>query len=256
MHDIETGFMHPGSAKCSGAVSGRPGKAAGINAVMALPAAVLSIIYISVIVLPLYALVAYSGAEGIKSLFFNPGIITSIKVSISTSLPALLLTFCLGTPAAFLIKGGSRPFFAKVLEILTGLPVVLPPAAAGMALLLAFGRSGPVGALLDKMGGGIVFTPYAVVLAQFFVSSGFYIQVLGTGIGMVDKEIYEVSYILGAGKVETFFRIILPIIKKSAVAGLILSWARSMGEFGATIIFAGNVEGMTRTMPLEIYTMM
>lgn len=257
MDGMETGLIQISSTKLYGTEG--PGiryRTAGSEVLIVSAAVLLCLLYFILILLPIIAMAAYSGLYGLKALFTDSGILMSIKVSFFTSSVALLLTFCLGTPAAFFIMNGRSRLLSKLLEILTGLPVVLPPAAAGMALLLVFGRSGPLGVILDSMDADIVFTPYAVILAQFFVSSGFYIQVIGTGIAMIEKEIYDVSYIMGAGRLETFFLIVLPIVRKSIIAGLLLSWARSMGEFGATIIFAGNVEGMTRTMPLEIYTLM
>lgn len=219
-------------------------------------AAALCILYFVAILAPIVAIAGYSGFRGIAAAIADKGVMSAVGISLKTSTAALLLTFILGTPAAFFIKRRRANPMSRILEVLSGLPVVLPPAVAGTALLLVFGRNGIIGAALEKINVGIIFTPYAVVLAQFFVSSGFYIQMLGVGIGSIGDEIYEVSYILGAGKAETFFRIILPMVKKPLAAGLILSWTRSMGEFGATLMFAGNLEGVTRTLPLEIYSLM
>ncbi len=218
--------------------------------------ATLCTFYILMIVVPILSIAVYSGMHEILSILKSQGAVSAIRVSLYTTGTALILTFLLGTPAAFFIYRQKPNLFSRILGILSEIPVVLPPAVAGIALLLTFGRSGPVGIHLERLDMGVVFTPVAVILAQFFVSSGFYIQVLGTGIRSVEPEIYEVSYVMGAGRVETFFRVIIPLLSKPVFAGLILAWSRSMGEFGATMMFAGNLEGVTRTMPLEIYTLM
>lgn len=234
----------------------KSGKAGFTKLLAGIAAVVMCMFYIMMITVPILAIVANTGLHGILSAMENPGAFSAIKLSLTTTAAALVMTFLFGTPAAFFIYRPGPTILSRVLGVVSGIPVVLPPAVAGVALLLAFGRNSPIGALFARFDIGIVFTPLAVILAQFFVSSGFYIQVLGTGIRSVQPEIYEVSYVLGAGRLETFFNIIIPMLSKPVLAGLILAWSRSMGEFGATMMFAGNLEGVTRTMPLEIYTLM
>ena len=234
----------------------KSGKAGFAKILAGIAAVVMCMFYIMMITVPILAIVANTGLHGILSALENPGAFSAIRLSLTTTAAALVMTFLFGTPAAFFIYRPGPTVLSRVLGVVSAIPVVLPPAVAGIALLLAFGRNSPIGALFARFDIGIVFTPLAVILAQFFVSSGFYIQVLGTGIRSVQPEIYEVSYVLGAGRLETFFNIIIPMLSKPVLAGLILAWSRSMGEFGATMMFAGNLEGVTRTMPLEIYTLM
>lgn len=213
-------------------------------------------LHLVVIVLPVFSIIRGLGFNNVIQALSNPQVLTAMKISLLTTGLTLLITFLLGTPVAFLLKDCKTSILARIFEIIVSIPTVLPPAVAGIALLFAFGRNGSAGALLAEFNIEMVFTPAAVVLAQFFVSSGFYIQVLKTGVDSVSPEIFEASYIFGAGKIETFIRIIIPMVKKPIMAGLVLSWTRALGEFGATIMFAGNVAGRTRTMPLEIYTLL
>ena len=180
----------------------------------------------------------------------------ALKISIQTTSITVLFIFLLCTPVVFYLSGKKGSMLSKILEILVTMPTVLPPAVAGIGLLLAFGREGIAGAFLKQFNIEVVFTPSAVILAQFFVASGFYIQVLKTGVDSIGPEIFEVSYLFGLGKVETFYRVILPMMAKPLIAGLMLSWTRALGEFGATIMFAGNMTGKTRTIPLQIYTLL
>jgi molybdate transport system permease protein len=211
-------------------------------------------IYVIIIVVPVVALLAYSGAEGVYRVMTNKQAFQSISLGIYTSLISLVATFIFGTAAAFYISLRKKSSLSKSLDILFQIPVVLPPAASGIGLLLAFGRNGIIGKFLNCFDINIVFTPAAVILAQFFVSSAFYIQILKTSVQQIPKELYEAAYVQGAGRVETIIKIILPMVKKAVVSGLLLSFIRALGEFGTTIMFAGNIAGKTRTIPLQIYT--
>lgn len=217
--------------------------------------AAFAVLYFCFVALPVISIFRISGISNISAIIQNQEVETAIKLSLMTSGITLVLTFLLGTPVAFFVSA-KKGMLAKAGEIIVHLPTILPPAVAGIGLLLAFGRNGIIGHLFSVKKIDIVFTPLAVILAQLFVSSAFYIQILKNGIDSVEKEIYEASFVFGAGKMETFFRIILPMMKKNIIAGLIVSWTRAMGEFGATIMFAGNIVGKTRTMPLQIYTLM
>jgi molybdate transport system permease protein len=130
---------------------------------------------------------------------------------------------------------------------------ILPPAVAGLALLLTFGRRGLVGGALDSIGITIPFTPFAVILAQTFVAAPFYIRAAQVGFLSVSKEIEDAARVDGAPSLALFLRITLPLSSRALAAGLILCWARALGEFGATILFAGSLQGRTQTMPLLIY---
>lgn len=214
------------------------------------------VIYLVILIFPILSMIKFSGLQHLIEAFKNSDNISTIFLSINTSLIALLFTFILGTPTAFFINGMTNKFISKLLDIIVEMPVVLPPAVAGIALLLTFGSNGVVGRFLVAHGINIIFTPVAVVIAQFFVSSAFYVRVLRDAVRGIPDEIFEATYVMGAGKVETIFRIVIPMLKKSIISGLILAWIRSMGEFGATLMFAGNILHKTSTIPLQIYTYM
>lgn len=215
-----------------------------------------SLLYFAMIALPVYAIFCAAGIKNTVSSLARADNMAALKISIQTTSVTVLFIFLLCTPVVFYLSGkrGSMP--ARLLEIMVSMPTVLPPAVAGIGLLLAFGREGIVGSFLKQFNIEVVFTPSAVILAQFFVASGFYIQVLKTGVDSIGPEIFEASYLFGLGKVETFYRVILPMMAKPLIAGLMLSWTRALGEFGATIMFAGNMTGKTRTVPLQIYTLL
>ncbi len=214
------------------------------------------LIYFLIIILPIVSILKVSDGVNVIDVMTQKENISALKLSLFTTAVSLLLTLVFGTPVVYFLSCSKSSLFKKVVGIIVSLPSVLPPAVAGIGLLLAFGRKGAFGMFLAKFNVELVFTPVAVILAQFFVSSTFYIQVLKNGVDAVSQEIYEASYVFGAGKAETFFKVIIPMLKKNVLAGLVISWTRALGEFGATIMFAGNVMGKTRTLPLQIYTLM
>jgi len=134
------------------------------------------------------------------------------------------------------------------------MPVVLPPAVAGVALLLAFGRRGLLGPALDTLGIGVPFTRAAVVLAESFVAAPFYVQAAVAAFRRLDADLILVARTLGASRPRVFFTVAIPISWPALAGGAALSWARALGEFGATLMFAGNLGGRTQTLPLAIYT--
>lgn len=217
---------------------------------------ILTAIYFLMLIFPILSMIEYSGGSYIIETLYDPDNIKTIVLSFLTSLIALIFTFIIGTPTAFSVHFVKNKLASKILDILVEIPVVLPPAVAGIALLLTFGKNGIVGNFLSNHGINIIFTSTAVIIAQFFVSSALYVRVLRDSVKTVPIELFEVSYVLGAGKIETIIRIMIPMLKKSVVSGLILAWIRSLGEFGATLMFAGNIIGKTRTIPLQIYTYM
>jgi molybdate transport system permease protein len=139
------------------------------------------------------------------------------------------------------------------LDALIDLPMVLPPAVAGIALLMAFGRRGLIGSFLSDLGIEVVFTPVAVVLAQLFVAAPFYMRAATTAFGRVHHDLEEAAMLDGASRGGVFRYITLPLTAAGLAGGAVMTWARALGEFGATIIFAGNLPGRTQTMPLAIY---
>ncbi len=206
------------------------------------------------LVVPLLALVLRSVFSGSLGQFLTkPSVVEALKLSLITTGCTLLITIVLGTPLAYLL---ARYRFRghRAIDTLLDLPMVLPPAVAGIALLITFGRRGWVGQWLDQQFGiTIGFTTLAVVLAQIFVAAPFYIKAAKAGFESVDTSLETVATSLGSGGLRTFRRVTVPLTLPALLGGMVMTWARALGEFGATIMFAGNFEGKTQTMPLAIY---
>jgi molybdate transport system permease protein len=193
--------------------------------------------------------------EDLWSTLRQPIVTEALRLSVVTSLSSLCLAVMLGTPVAYLLA--RRRFRgAALLDTLIDLPMVLPPTVAGVALLMAFGRRGVLGAGLDTIGIQISFTTFAVILAQSFVSIPFYIRAARAGFQSVDQELERVAYTLGRTPFSVFLRVTVPLAFPALLGGAVMAWARALGEFGATIMFAGNFLGRTQTMPLAIYAAM
>ncbi|CAB3392172.1 ABC transporter permease [Kyrpidia spormannii] len=180
----------------------------------------------------------------------------ALGLSFRTSVIALFLVVLFGTPLAHRLATGRKFFGQAIVEALLQLPWITPPAVAGLALLMAFGREGLVGRMLADWGIALPFTTAAVVVAQAFEGSAFYVQSARQAFTGVDRQLAEVSRTLGAGPWRTWLRLELPMALPGLVAGAAMAWARALGEFGATMLFAGNMQGLTQTMPLAIYTVM
>lgn len=176
----------------------------------------------------------------------------AIGVSLATSLIAIVLVVAFGTPLSWVLAR-SHSRLARVIDALVDLPILLPPAVAGIALLTAFGRVGTIGGWLDSHGLQLGFSAAAVVLAQVFVSAPFFIRTARVGFMRIEAELEDSASDLGATPWNSFRKVTLPLARNSLVAGAVLAWARALGEFGATIMFAGNRRGVTQTMPLAIY---
>ncbi|MEZ4676281.1 MAG: ABC transporter permease [Caldilineaceae bacterium] len=177
---------------------------------------------------------------------------SAIRLSLLTSLLSTGLTLLLGTPVAYLLA--RRRFRGRaLLETLIDLPMVLPPAVAGLALLLTFGRRGLVGSYLSEVGIELPFTPAAVIIAQTFVAAPFYVKAAMAGFAGVERELEQAAALDGANSWQILRFVTIPLAWSGLFGGLIMTWARALGEFGATIIFAGNFPGRTQTMPLAIY---
>jgi len=176
----------------------------------------------------------------------------AIGISLRTTLTSLGLILLLGTPLAYLM--GRHQFrYKKMVDTLIDLPTVLPPSVAGVALLLTFGRRGLVGAWLEEIGIEVAFSMSAVVIAQVFIAAPFYVRSASLGFSGVQSEIVQAAQLDGASRLQVFQFIILPLSRFALFSGAMMSWARALGEFGATIIFAGNFPGRTQTMPTAIY---
>jgi molybdate transport system permease protein len=176
----------------------------------------------------------------------------ALGLSMATTATTMVIVVALGTPMAYLLARRRFPGAAAI-EALVDLPIVLPPAVAGIALLVAFGRNGLVGRWLAEGGFTVGFTTIAVVMAQVFVSAPFYVIAARGGFARVDNDVEAAAADLGATPGHVFRTVTLPLILPSLIAGAVLAWARALGEFGATIMFAGNFPGVTQTMPLAIY---
>ncbi|MEE9285931.1 MAG: molybdate ABC transporter permease subunit, partial [Dehalococcoidia bacterium] len=157
----------------------------------------------------------------------------------------------LGTPMAYFLARRRFPGRALI-DGLIELPIVLPPVVAGLAMLMAFGRNSAVGQGLDSVGVSLPFTMTAVIFAQIFVGAPFFLRSAKLGFEAVDPALEEIAQTLGASPLRTFFRVSLPLASRALVGGLVLCWARAVAEFGATIMFAGNLPGRTQTMPVAI----
>ena len=202
--------------------------------------------------LPLVALVLRISPTALLSRITNQAVSQAISLSIFTTLVTTALVIICGTPLAYLLA--RRRFPGRIaVDVLVDLVMVLPPAVAGIALLVAFGRRGLLGQSLHAVGIDLAFTTLAVVLAQAFVAGPFYLRTAITALGHVQHEVEEAAAIDGATTWQIFWRITLPLTLPSLFAGAIMTWARALGEFGATIIFAGNFPGKTQTVPLAIY---
>ena len=179
-------------------------------------------------------------------------VVDALVLSATTSLTSLLVIIGLGTPLAFLIA--RRSFRGKsILETLIDMPMVMPPAVAGLALLMAFGRRGVLGSWLDDAGIRIGFTTTAVIFAQIFVSSPFYVRSGRAAFSRVDRNMEDAAADLGASPWRVLRSVTVPLAAPGLMAGAVLAWARAVGEFGATIMFAGNLPRQTQTLPLAIY---
>ncbi len=212
----------------------------------------LSIPLIGLLALPLLALLFEISISDIFTNLKKPAVEEAIWISAKTSLFATLLSVLLGTPLAVLLSR-KQFLFKRFLDSLVDLPIVLPPAVAGVALLLAFGRRGLLGEPFSAMGIEIPFTQMAVVLAQMFVAAPLYVRSAVIGFSSIDNDLEDAATIDGANTWQVLRFITFPVARTALVGGAVLTWARAIGEFGATIIFAGNLAGKTQTMPLAIF---
>lgn len=204
------------------------------------------------LVLPVAALFLHSTPGRLAGQLSSPVVTDAFVVSIETSLIAQALILLVGTPVAYLLA--TRRFPGRSVAVtLVELPLVLPPAVAGIGLFAAFGRMGLLGSSFGALGIEIPFTTAAVVMAVSFVASPLYLRQAIAAFEGVDPDLVAASRTLGAGTARTFFRVVLPLARAGLAAGLALSFARGLGEFGATIMFAGRLQGVTQTLPLAIY---
>ncbi|NLE21824.1 MAG: molybdate ABC transporter permease subunit [Actinobacteria bacterium] len=214
------------------------------------PLAAVAVVFL---ILPLVALLVRAPWGSLPGDLTAPGVLTALRLSLVCSLGALCLSLVFGVPLAWLLA--RVPFPGRnVVRALVLLPMVLPPVVGGVALLLAFGRNGIAGQWLDSLFGvTLPFSTLGAMLAETFVAMPFLVITVEAGIRAMDRRYEDAAATLGAGRWLIFRRVTLPLIAPALAAGSALSWARALGEFGATITFAGNMPGRTQTMPLAVY---
>jgi len=204
--------------------------------------------------LPVVTLVGRALATGaLAQVVGASAVLSALGLSLATTAISLVITVAVGLPLAFVLA--RRSFRGKwLLESVVDLPIVLPPSVAGLALLLVFGRRGLLGGTLASTGLDIAFTTAAVVIAQTFVSAPFFIRSARAGIAGVDRDLEDAARVDGATELGLFRAITVPLAGPALAAGLVMAWARALGEFGATIMFAGSFPGRTQTLPLVVYS--
>ncbi|WP_329009799.1 ABC transporter permease [Micromonospora rifamycinica] len=227
----------------------RPGTGQRVPVALLVPAA-LGLLFL---VLPLGGLLLRTPWTSLGSRLTAPGVLTALRLSVQCATLATLLCLALGVPLAWLLARVEFPG-RRLVRALVTVPLVLPPVVGGVALLLVFGRRGPLGGWLDAtFGVTLPFTTTGVVLAEAFVAMPFLIIAVEGALRGADHRYEEAAATLGAGRWTTFTRVTLPLVAPGIAAGAVLCWARALGEFGATITFAGNYPGRTQTMPLAVY---
>lgn len=203
------------------------------------------------IALPSLLLLSWALRPGFAETLLSEASLQALQVSMTTTSVSLLLIITLGTPLAYVLTR-KRNLLTRFLGVWLDVPVVLPPVVAGVGLLLAFGRRGVMGEWLEPL--SLAFSPTAVILAQVFVASPLYVRSLKAGFANVHDDLEASATTLGANPWRVFWHVTLPLARPALVEGSLLAWARAVGEFGATLVFAGNLAGRTRTLPLAIYT--
>src|SRR5262245_23257146 len=220
-----------------------------------LAAALAAGLMVALLALPAAALIVRVPPTRLLARLGEPVVLDALRLSLVTSLAATVCVVVLGLPIAWLLA--TREFRGKrALEMLVDLPMVLPPTVAGLALLLALGRMGLVGRGLAAFGITLPFTTAGVLVAQVFMSAPFFIAPVRAGLVAVERRYLDAAATLRADAARTFFAVMLPLALPSVIAGTAMSCARALGEFGATITFAGNLPGVTQTMPLAVYIAM
>jgi molybdate transport system permease protein len=222
------------------------------DAVIRIAVALAAALLVAFIVLPLAGLFFHLTPGDIATALQTPAALEALKLSAVTTLISLTIMIVLGTPLAYVLARVDFPG-RRLVDAVVDLPIVVPPAVAGLALLLAFGRAGFLGPALAAFGIRLSFSTAAVIMAQTFVASPFFVRAARSGFASVDRTYEAASATLGMGPLRTFIYITVPLAWPSLLGGIVLSWARALGEFGATIMFAGNLIGVSQTLPLAVY---
>jgi molybdate transport system permease protein len=224
----------------------RPGIGVGVLVAVA-------VVTLAFLALPIVGIFVHTSPGNLIHQLSNPVVKDAFVVTMKTSLLAQALILLFGTPTAYLLATRRFPGHSLAMTLVE-LPLVLPPAVAGLGLLAALGRQGLLGSSLDAFGVSIPFTQTAVTIAVAYVASPLYIRQAVASFEATDPQLPAASRTLGAGPIRTFFRVVLPLARGGLIAGLALSFARGLGEFGATIMFAGSLQAVTQTLPLAIYS--
>ena len=211
-----------------------------------------AVLLLGFLALPFLALVLRVTPRELVARVGSPVVLEALRLSLLTSVAATAVVVVLGVPVAWMLA--TREFPGKrVVEVLVDLPMVLPPTVAGFALLMAFGRAGLAGRALDALGITLPFTTLGVVVAQVFMGVPFMVGPARASFASLDPKLVDAAATLRARETFTFFHVALPLALPGLLAGVAMSAARALGEFGATITFAGNLPGVTQTMPLAVY---
>jgi molybdate transport system permease protein len=216
------------------------------------PLALASLPLLLFLVIPVVSLLLQVSPARLKADLGGPVVVQAITLSMLTTSCTTAITLVAGTPLAYLLARRRFPG-QGLLDTLIDLPMVLPPAVAGIALLIAFGRQGIVGQYLNDVGIVVSFSTAAVVMAQTFVAAPFYVKAAVAGFTGVERELEQAASLEQASPFRVFTTMTIPLAAPALLGGMVMTWARALGEFGATIIFAGNFPGRTQTMPLAIY---
>jgi molybdate transport system permease protein len=204
------------------------------------------------LLVPILALLFHAPPSEIWDQMKQPDVRKALQLSFVTTAISTVLAVIFGLPAAIVLaRGGFRGH--KLLETLATLPTVLPPTVAGLALLLAYGRMGLVGKYLNMFGIQIPFTTTAVIMAQVFVAAPFFVNTARSGLEQLQGRYETAAYTLRASRLQAFRHVVLPLTSPALLTAVGLAWARALGEFGATITFAGNFPGVTQTLPIAVY---
>jgi molybdate transport system permease protein len=225
------------------------------NKIVLVILSIIVLVFILFISLPILAVFLKLDVSQASSQLQNSDILNAISLGLLTSSAATIASFFFTVPTAYILA--TRKFYgSSIIDTLIDIPIVLPPAVAGVALLLAFAPKGLLGPLLNTLGLTLPGSTIAVIMAQMFVASPFILRSAKTAFENVNPDLINSARILTGSNLRVFLTIMLPLTIRQILSGIMMTWARSMGEFGATLMFAGNLPGITQTMPLAIYLLM
>jgi molybdate transport system permease protein len=243
----------PSSARGTAAVNRRPTRGGAWKGWLTVGVLIaFSTVFFLYLIVPIAALLLHAPPQEIWHQMKQPDVLKALQLSFVTTAISTVLAVAFGLPAAIVLARGG--FFGhRFLETLATLPTVLPPTVAGLAMLLAYGRMGLVGKHLTAFGISIPFTTTAVVMAQIFVAAPFFVSTARSGLEQLQGRYETAAYTLRATRFQAFWHVVLPLTSPALLTAVGLAWARALGEFGATITFAGNFPGVTQTLPIAVY---